>query len=88
MDIHRIFRLEGSINSKSGLSKILCNDLDSFDPFSEACLIDDQKVEVIANSLTSFRLKDKEYGPYINEKIFVPKYVAVYMICKGLADVT
>ena len=24
MDIHRIFRLEGSINSKSGLSKIQC----------------------------------------------------------------
>ena len=88
MDVHRIFRLEGSINSKSGLSKILCKDLDSFDPFSEACLIDDQKVEVVANSPTSFRLKDEEYGPYINEKVFIPKYAAVYMICKGLADVT
>src|SRR5215210_9180969 len=40
MDIHRIFRLAGSLNSKSGLAKILCNDLDSFNPFSEACFFD------------------------------------------------
>ncbi len=88
MDIHRIFRLEGSINSKSGLSKILCKDLDAFDPFSEACLIDDKKVEAIANSPISFRLQGREFGPYVNEKVSVPKYAAVYMICKGLADVT
>ena len=36
MDIHRIFRLPGSINSKSGLKKILCKNLTKFDPYSEA----------------------------------------------------
>jgi len=88
MDVHRIFRLGGSINSKSGLSKILCKDLENFDPFSDACLLDDKKVEILANCPVSFELKNKKYGPYLNETISVPKHTAVYMICKGLADVT
>ena len=88
MDIHRIFRLGGSINSKSGLSKIPSKNLESFNPFFDACLLGDEKVEIFANCPISFRLKNKKYGPYASETISVPKHAAVYMICKGLADVT
>jgi len=87
MDVHRIFRLGGSINSKSGLSKIPCKNLESFNPFSDACLLGEEKVEILANCPISFRLKNKKYGPYVNKTISVPKHAAVYMICKGLADV-
>lgn len=86
MDVHRIFRLEGSVNSKSGLSKIQCKDLDKFDPFSDACLLGDEKVEIIANCPVSIKLRNKKYGPYNNERVSLPKYAAVYMICKGLAN--
>jgi len=87
-DIHRIFRLGGSINSKSGLSKILCKDLDTFDPYSDACFIDEQKVEVLADCPVQFKLKNSVFGPFNNEKISVPKYAAVYLICKNLAVVS
>lgn len=87
MDIHRIFRLEGSINSKSGLSKVPCKNLDDFDPFLDACLLGEEKADIIANCPVQIKLKNKKYGPYANERISVPKYVAVYMICKGLASV-
>ncbi len=86
MDIHRIFRLEGSINSKSGLSKIQCTDLDSFDPFSEACLLGSDEVQITANCPTQIKLKNKKFGPYKNEIISIPKYAAVYLICKGLGN--
>lgn len=86
MDVHRIFRLEGSINSKSGLSKIHCTDLDSFDPFSEACLLGSDETEVLVNCPVAIKLKNKKFGPYKNEIISLPKYAAVYMICKGLAN--
>jgi len=86
MDIHRIFRLEGTINSKSGMSKILCKDLNSFEPFLEACLLGDDIIEIIANCPVQFRLKNKKFGPYNNEHISVPKYAAVYMLCKGLGN--
>ena len=85
MDIHRIFRLPGSLNSKSGLTKQICENLAEFEPFSDACFLDDAPTEITANSPIPFELKRKKYGPYKNEKVTVPKFAAIYMICKGLA---
>ncbi len=85
MDVHRIFRLPGSINSKSGLTKILCTDLTKFDPYTDACFLNDDSIEVLANCPTEFQLKNKKFGPYINEKISLPTYAAAYLICKKLA---
>ena len=87
MDIHRIFRLPGSINSKSGLTKIQCYDLVKFDPYTEASFLSDDTVEVIANCPIQFVLKNKKFGPYINEKVTIPTFAAVYMICKKLARI-
>ena len=86
MDIHRIFRLPGSLNSKSGLTKILCKDLEKFNPFLDGCFIDDEKIDVIANSPIEFTLKNKKFGPYDKEKTSIPKYAAIYLICKGFAN--
>ena len=63
MDIHRIFRLPGSINSKSGLAKIYCDNLSKFDPYTEASFHNDDSIEVFANCPTEFRLKNKKLGP-------------------------
>lgn len=87
MDIHRIFRLPGSINSKSGLVKTHCNNLSKFDPYVEASFLSDDSVEVFANCPIEFSLKNKKFGPYINEKVTIPTYAAVYMICKKLARI-
>ena len=88
MDIHRIFRLPGSINSKSGLAKTLTKNIENFKPFSDACFIDEGPVEIKANCPIQFELKGKKFGPFMDETISVPKYAAVYMICKGLATCT
>lgn len=88
IDIHRIFRLPGSLNSKSGLCKLICKDLDTFDPYSEACLLDDSPAEILVTCPTQFKLNNKKFGPYKNEKVTVPTFAAAYMICKGLATVT
>ena len=88
VDIHRIFRLEGSLNSKSGLAKLACDNIEKFNPYAEACLIDDEPVEISANLPIEFRLKNRKFGPYTNEKISVPKYAAAYMLCKGIANLT
>jgi len=88
MDIHRIFRLPGSLNSKSGLTKIFCNDLPKFDPYTEASFLDENSVEVTANCPIEFKLKNRKFGPYFNEKVSIPTYAAVYMICKKLATIS
>ena len=87
MDIHRIFRLPGSINSKSGLTKLYCKDLTKFEPYTEASFLSDNSVEIFANCPIEFRLKNKKFGPFVNEKVTVPVFAAVYMICKKLATI-
>ena len=87
IDIHRIFRLPGSINSKSGLVKIFCENLFKFDPYVEASFLNNDSVEVIANCPIEFKLKNKKFGPYNNEKVSIPTFAAVYMICKKLAKI-
>ena len=87
MDIHRIFRLPGSINSKSGLVKIFCENLFKFDPYVEASFLSNDSIEVIANCPIEFKLKNKKFGPYNNEKVSIPTFAAVYMICKKLAKI-
>jgi len=85
IDVHRIFRLGGTINSKSGLSKIQCEDIDRFNPHTDACFIDDDPVTVTASCPVEFKLKNKKFGPYEGEQLTLPKYAAAYMICKGYA---
>jgi len=85
MDIHRIFRLPGSLNSKSGLTKILCKDLDKFNAYSDSCFLNENSVEIRATCPLEFKLKNKKFGPYQDEIITVPTYAAAYMICKKLA---
>ena len=87
-DIHRIFRLEGSLNSKSSLVKLVCQDIEKFNPYIEACLIEDNPVEILANFPIKFSLKNTKFGPYMNEKTSFPKYAAAYMVCKGIASIS
>jgi DNA primase small subunit len=86
MDIHRIFRLAGSINSKSGLIKAFCNDLDTFDPFVDACFIGDSNVEIESRLNIKISLKGKQFRIKTGFNT-LPEYVAAYMICKGLGDI-
>jgi len=85
IDVHRIFRLGGTINSKSGLVKILCEDISKFNPANDACFIGDDNITVLADCPVEFRLKGKKFGPYKKEQVTIPRHAAVYMICKGCA---
>jgi DNA primase small subunit len=86
MDIHRVFRLQGTLNSKSGLAKAPCDDIDNFDPFTSACVLADEEVEVHVRYSPKFRLKENFFGPFDDQKVKLPIYAATYLICKGLAD--
>ncbi|HEX7031464.1 MAG TPA: DNA primase small subunit domain-containing protein [Nitrososphaera sp.] len=84
-DVHRVFRMPGTLNSKSGLAKIKCTDLDSFDPFVDACMIGDSKVVVKVKAPVKLKLKGKAFN-ISKESAELPAYAAVYLSCKGLAE--
>jgi DNA primase small subunit len=89
MDVHRIFRMPGTLNSKSGLVKIRCNidTLDSFDPFKDACLLGDKEITVNVKIPIKIKLKNRTFN-LSNELQDLPSYAATYLICKGLAEAT
>lgn len=84
-DVHRVFRMPGTLNSKSGLAKMKCSDLDSFDPFIDACLLGDNKVSVKIKTPVKLKLKNRLFN-ISKESAELPAYAAVYLICKGLAE--
>lgn len=86
-DIHRIFRLPGSLHGDSGLSKKKCDDIFSFNPTIDAVEIDDEQIDVYVKFCSKFSLKGNTFGPYINQEIKMPLYAAAYLMSKGLAEV-
>ena len=87
MDVHRIFRMPGTINSKSCMAKVACEDPKSFDPYRSAVVLPDEPVCVRASCPVRFRLMGRRFGPYSGEYVEAPMYAAAYMVCKGLAHV-
>jgi DNA primase small subunit len=84
-DVHRIFRMPGTLNGKSGLAKSKCADLASFDPFVDACLLGDKKISLKILAPVKVRLRRRSYN-LSKECAELPVYAAVYLICKGLAE--
>ena len=85
-DIHRIFRLPGSINGKSGLTKTKCDNLESFNPTADACVLNDS--EVFVNLKTSLKINLKNNNFKLDNTVEkVPSYLAAYLICKGLGTI-
>ena len=85
-DIHRIFRMVGSLNGKSGLTKIVCYDLDIFDPLNDSCFFEnDRNVDISINTPLKFNIKGKTYD-LDKATSTVPISVAVFLISKRLAN--
>ncbi len=87
IDMHRIFRLAGTLNSKSSLAKVKCTDLDSFNPFNNACFISDREVYAYIVKAPRFMLKGNTFGPFAQEYARIPLYAFCYLACKGLAEI-
>jgi DNA primase small subunit len=84
-DVHRVFRMPGTLNSKSGLSKTKSSDLNSFDPFVDSCLLGDGNVSVKVKTPVKLKLKRNSFN-ISKESADLPAYAAVYLMCKGLAE--
>ncbi len=89
-DIHRLIRLTNTLNGKTGfLAKKLEHDtLDQFNPFTDAVVMPDEPCRVHVIYMPKTRILDEWYGPYKNEYVKIPTYLAVLLLCKGIATIT
>jgi DNA primase small subunit len=92
-DIHRVIRLIGSLNGKTGFEVTFLEreEFDDFDPFVDAIAFKEGNLRVRVPEKTiavpEFRIGDDTYGPYFDQLIELPMAAAMFLICKGAARI-
>jgi DNA primase small subunit len=86
-DIHRIFRMPGTLHGNSGLLKMRLHDLQAFRPDYDPVVLGDEEVTISVQGSPAFSLKGTTFGPYSSEEAKLPTYAAVYLMTKGLGRV-
>ena len=89
-DISRLIRLAETIHGGTGLIARKVRDIGSFDPLLDAIAFSDEPVNICMNIDTPrISLSGQLWGPYqAGETEEVPEFLAVYLILKGLAQLT
>ena len=85
-DVHRLIRMPGTLNGKTGLKATLVplDRLEEFDPFREPVVFEGrQRVEV--TEAPALRLGDQTFGPYVDQKVELPLAAAILLVAKGVA---
>jgi DNA primase small subunit len=88
-DIHRLIRLPDTLHGKTGFKKVEfpISDIYTFDPFKDAIAFNGGEVFVNISDAPEFRVGDKIFGPYKNQQVELPTAAALFLICKGRAEV-
>lgn len=85
-DIHRIFRLAGTLHNRTGFLKTEVTG-DDFDPNYDPVVIDEEAVKIRVKYYPSFNIKGEHFGPFREEEIKIPAYAAVQILTSGLGEV-
>ena len=86
-DIHRIFRLPGTLHGETGLFKKRVLDLIGFNPLSDAVVLSEEPINVFVDYSPEFILKNQTYGPFRSQKVVLPLMAAIFLIGRRVAKV-
>ncbi|MDA4128448.1 MAG: hypothetical protein OK422_03165 [Thaumarchaeota archaeon] len=86
-DIHRVFRMAGTLHGTSGMLKMRVDPQDSFDPRSDPVVLPDDRASIRVKFSPEFKLKGMKFGPFESENVIIPTFAAVYMLARGLGEV-
>ncbi len=87
-DIHRVFRMPGTLHGTTGMLKMHVNSLDDFDPLSDPVVLGEENVKVSVKYSPHFTLRGQKFGPFRLENVLIPVYAAVYLLARDLAEVS
>src|SRR2546426_1145649 len=87
-DIHRVFRMPGTLHGSTGLLKMKVKSLDRFEPLSDPVVLGSARVKVSVKYSPQFKLNGEKLGPFKSESVSIPTYAAVYLLARGLAEVS
>ena len=87
-DVHRVFRLAGTLHGDTGMAKTRVESLDRFDPQADPVVLGAKPVNVAVAFYPRFRLRHKDFGPFLKpETVELPAFAAVPILTRGLGEV-
>ncbi|HKT22804.1 MAG TPA: DNA primase small subunit domain-containing protein, partial [Nitrososphaerales archaeon] len=86
-DIHRVFRLAGSLHGDTGMSKARVKSAGQFDPQEAPVVLSSKPVKLEVSFYPRFRLRHKDFGPFKSESVELPTFAAVSILTRGLGEV-
>ena len=86
VDIHRLIRLPDSVHGTTGLIAKRIKKIDSFNPYRDAVVLPSKEITVRVKIAPEFEFKSKTFGPFRDEEVQLPLYVAYYLIGRGVAE--
>ncbi len=86
VDIHRLIRLPDSVHGGTGLVAKRVKNLASFDPYRDAVVLPSREITVHVRIAPEFEFGGRTFGPFRDEEVQLPLYVAYYLIGRGVAE--
>lgn len=89
-DPSHLMRLPNTIHGGTGLVAKRVSSLsalEKFDPMSDAIAFKSGELKVAANSKYAVTMNGKDFGPFENETVSLPTFVATYLYLKGVAEI-
>lgn len=86
-DIHRVFRLAGTLHGNTGMCKKRVGSLDSFDPSVDPVVLSEDPVKVKTTFYPRFSVGGVCFGPFKSSVATVPTYAAVSILTRGFGEV-
>ena len=87
-DIHRVFRMPGTLHGTTGMLKMRIESLSDFDPQSDPVVLGEENVKIDVKFAPQFNLRGRRFGPFRSENVIIPVYAAVYLLARDLAEVS
>jgi len=78
------------LHGKTGLKKmeVPSKRLDDFDPLRKAVVFGKGTTKILVHESPEFRLSDTVYPSLREQKVELPVSAALFLLCKGAAEVT
>jgi DNA primase small subunit len=86
-DVHRVFRLAGTLHGTTGMAKTRVRDLEAFDPRIGPVVLTERPVDVRVAFYPKFEVKGERFGPFQDESVELPTFAAVQILTRGLGEV-
>ncbi len=86
-DIHRVFRLAGTLHGNTGMCKTRIESIEAFDPQNDPVVLSSKPVKVSIGFYPAFTVKGAKFGPFKSETTELPTFAAVSILTRDLGEV-